>query len=401
MVELPGVRLYSMTSDNVPRCQGEGKAAVIISTSNVDISESEITAKRVEFFEEFKNDYTEEEGGRLYTAVRQFLDEARACHDVERCPVQAAHYIDIGDVSNLTKSDIFERITTATGVAEGLENVQVQVYDYLGDLVGLDPITVDSQQISNPFTYILNRTNDSLNNLAFGSPTSEAYKSGELRVAYAPLPSGIEVSDAIKLTDTTMGTDNYVRSTRIALVDMPEALIGFAGVVAGSYWFENPGRHQYRTITPDMLPARPRSEIDQLMAAGINSSWVFAAKGPGLRAVWPVTTAYRKVDGKRPYDSTIYVRHAFDYLVRRVYGILENLIYETSVGEARTVGENAARTFLQDQKSRNRITDFYIECTLDPESPNMVLAEMGVTLPDSIKNVMLSAALHAPASYIQ
>lgn len=405
MVNLPGVRYYKEISDIVPKCEGEGKTAIIISTSNQSKTIDEIAPMEIHFFEEFLNSYTETNGGALYTAVKQFFQEARACHDIERCPVQKVNIIDIGDVSALEKGEILLRILKATEVAEQIEGAQMQIYDYLGDLVGTDTITAtidgNQVQISNPFTYVLNRIDESLQKLAMGDPLTEYYKTGELRVAYAPAPSGMSATDMLNLTNPSQRTDNYIRSTRVALVDKPETLIAFAGVVAGSYWFENPGRHAYRTITPDMIGVRPRNELTDLLEAGINSSWVFAGRGPDLRLVWPVTTGYRKVDGRREYVSTIYERHAFDFIIKRVYNILEKQIYEMSTSEARTLAENAVRTFLQDEKAKGRIMEYGIECTLDPESPDTVLADLRVMLPDSIKQVLLSATLVAPGAYIE
>jgi hypothetical protein len=403
---LPGVIYSPEDIELVPRCQGEGKTAAIIGSSNVKITNpDDITVERVGYFPDIVANYTnEDEGGRLVAATKQFFFEARICHDVQRCPVNHVYVVDIGDTTDLTVNDIINRYLHAADLlADVNDQIDMEIYLDAGDKIGTDQITIDTTTYPNTFTYFLNKVDDHLYKMLHGDPSLGYSNFPRPTIAYAPTPSSATVAELTDLTDpTNTGNLSYIRSSRICLYDNPNNLAGFAGLIAGTYPWENPGKHTYKFITDDYILERPWSELVQLKEAGINCDWLFKPRsavryGP----VWPILTSYRKdPNGQRPVDSTIYARVACDYVAKRIMDMAAGMIYEMATEDAANMVKSGGEAIIARETSLGTIAGGIIDAYVNADSPNMLDLEMNLIPPESIEQVRITTTITAQGSYI-
>jgi len=403
---LPGVIYFPEGVEQIPRCQGEGKIAAIIGSSNIEISDpSDMKVQRIEYFPEIRGEFeSTDEGGRLLAAVAQFLYEARICHDIQRCPVDHIYVVDIGDTTTLSVAEIIERYLQAADLlANEDDHIDMEIYLDAGDKVGLDSVTFEGTEYPNAFTFLMSKVDEHVYKMAHGDPIAGYTNYPRLTIAYASTPSSATVDQLIDLTDmTNTGNYSYIRTSRVSLYDNPNNLTGFAGLVAGTYPWENPGKHTYKTIPSGYILKRPWSDLAKLKEAGINCDWLFKPRsatryGP----VWPVSTAYRKdPNGQRPIDSTLYARIACDYVAKQIIEEASSMIYEFATEDAANVVKSSGESIIARETSQGTINGGSVDAYVDPNQPNVLDIELGIIPPESIEQVMIRTKISAPGSYV-
>jgi len=403
---LPGVRVTPERVELIPRCQGEGKIAAIIGPSGVEIESGEdMVIRHIEFYDELLDYYDDlAEGGRLLGAVAQFFYEARLCHDIERCPVEHLYVIDIGATDNLDVPDIIDRYLQAVKLIEDSDaSIDLEAYVDAGDLVGLDSVEHGGQQRPNAFVYLMQQVDQHLYKSLHGDPAMGYSNFPQPITAIAPTPKQAGLEDIKRLTDPSEGSGGYIRSSRVALYDNPVNLAGFAGLVSGTYPWENPGKYTYKTVSADTIIKRPWSELVQLKEAGINCDWLFKPRsatryGP----VWPVMTSYRKdLAGQRPVDSTIYARAAIDHVLKQIIEVAASEIYEMATQDAVNMVKSSGQAIIAKNQSQGTIRNGTIEAYINSDSPNVIDIELTLTPPESVEEVVIQTSIMAAGSYIE
>lgn len=403
---LPGVVYLPEDIELIPRCQGEGKTAAIIGSSTVEVSDpSDLEVVEIQYYPDILARYDSlDEGGRLLQSIAQFFFEARLCHDIQRCPIHHAYVVDIGDTTGLSASEIMERYLHAADLLRDVDDrIDMEVYLDAGDKIGTGSITVDGKEYPNAFTYFMNKIDEHLYKLAHGDPVLGYANFPRLSIAYTSVPSTLSASEIADLTDpTNTGDASYIRSSRVSLYDNPNNLAGFAGLVAGTYPWENPGLHTYRTLGKEHILKRPWSELVQLKEAGINCDWLFRPRSAARYGpVWPVTTAYRKnPNGERPIDSTLYARIACDYVATQVVELASEFIYQMATEDAANMVRSGGEAIIARETSMGTINGGSVDAYVNPDSPNVLDVELNLIPPESIEKVMIRTSITAPGAYM-
>jgi len=400
---LPGVIYKPERIEKIPRCQGEGKIAALIGPSNKKFGIDKIRARRIEYHTDILYHYTAGEGGQLIDAVVDFFLEARLCHDPQRAPINHAYIIDVGDLDGLSRREMIDRYLKAARVVSEI-NDWIDMEVYIGaDRVGTDAVTIsEGETYPNAFTYLMNKIDQHLYKMAHGDPTLGYSNPPRLSIAYAAIPEGLSVNDAVKLTDPAAPGDfSYIRSSRVVLYENPKTLTHFAGLVAGTYPWENPGKHVYKFVDEAKLKKRPWLELVQLKESGINADWLYHPRderryGP----VWPVASSYCKDQaGQRPVDSTIYARYACDYVARQVIEAAGQMVYDVATQDAVNLLKTSAASIIAKAIDQKVLRDGTVDAYVNVDDPNILDVQMWLTPLESIETVEIFTQILAGAEY--
>jgi len=364
---LVGITYYEEV-DTVPKCTGPGQISVLIGTT--DLTGAPTEYKSFIHYDEVLDPLTGfgDDGGELAEGIRDYFMEGRDCYDPTVCPIPKLYAINVG--STPTQEDW----TTAFATAARIKDAEQYI------LVGGDESGAYDLDIWNAMA-------DALDDLA---------SKGFFRIGYVGRPSTLtDADDVAALTDPAQ-TD-YIRSSRICVVDDPNLHVKVAAKEAKHYEWENPGMDPFKTVDPTEITERDDSELLTLKNAGITTFWMFPYQQEnGPRIYWPVMSSYRLYQGSRPVDAELHLRRNCDARAGEAVRIAVGQLYKLSTAEAMQALEIQISSIFSEYKKKGVIRDYEVTVTENIGDPNIVDITMAIKPAPSTEYIRVKSRIIAP-----